>query len=701
MGQQLIILRTNEEVETLKEYLADKDIVTFDTETTGITEESEIIGYSVCAEPGLGFYVITAAWNKETQTLDYLETRNGAPEVMEVLKTRRLVMHNGVFDCSMVWNNYKVSLIDSLFADTMILAHLVDENRQVGLKELGAHFYGDSAKAEQQAMKESIIANGGQMTKANYELYKADAELIANYGAKDAILTYNLFQDLLPELVEEGMEDFFFTDESMPLLRGPTYKMNTAGLKVDVDRLRTLKKELEVEIEELKAFVFKEIGALVGKEYPGASAKNDFNPNSGAQMAWLLFEKLQNVYPKVSNAGQDLCKYFGMRTPYNNKAKKEFIETAKNSKGIVWREKDSEYDKKTRRWKGKAEVKEYWTYLSTDKAVLQKFSTKYVWVGKWLECKKLMKLLTTYVEGIESGMRYGVIHPNFLQHGTTSGRYSCRNPNFQNLPRDDKRVKSCIISRPGRVFVGADYSQLEPRVFASYSGDKRLLACFENGQDFYSFIGMEVFEKRDCSLYKKDDNFFGKKHEKLRDLSKGIALAATYGTTANKLGPLLGLETDEAQSIISDYFERFPSVELMMLKAHTTVKKQGYVENYFGRKRRIPDAVKIEEMYGSLTHAELPYVARNLLNLGVNHSIQSTAASITNRAAIRFTDMCKEAGIDAQLVLQVHDSLIAECDEKDGEAISVILREAMENTVVLPGVTLVADPKIGRNLSEV
>ncbi len=139
----------------------------------------------------------------------------------------------------------------------------------------------------------------------------------------------------------------------------------------------------------------------------------------------------------------------------------------------------------------------------------------------------------------------------------------------------------------------------------------------------------------------------------------------------------------------------------MMLDSHETAKNHGRVTNLFGRPRRIPEARRITKLYGNKDHADLPYEARSLLNLAVNFRIQSTGASIVNRAAIRFYDNCRKAGISARLVVQVHDSLVAECFENDAEEVSLLLQDAMENTTVLPGINLEAVPKIGNNLAEV
>src|SRR5579863_2628419 len=347
-------------------------------------------------------------------------------------------------------------------------------------------------------------------------------------------------------------------------------------------------------------------------------------------------------------------------------------------------------------------IREPWAYIACDKNTLKKFSHKYKWIEKLLEYQRKMKILNTYVTGIEERMQYGVIQPSFLQHGTSSGRYSSRNPNFQNLPRDDKRIKACIVARPGKVYVGADYSQLEPRVFAYTSKDERLLKSFDGTSDFYSVTGMEVYDKLECVPLKEGpDNAFGVKYPKLRQDAKVFTLAATYGATGHQLAPLMGKTPDQAQEDINAYFEKFPAVADMMRESHAMAKRDGQVVNIFGRPRRIPEAKRINKLYGGVPHADLPYDARKLLNLSVNHRIQSTAASIVNRAMIRlWTDM-KEQNLSAKIVLQVHDSIVVECDSQDAEIISFLLQSAMENTTMLEGIELEAQPKIGGNLSKV
>lgn len=702
--EQLVLVKTLKGLLDLEEQLRDVQFVSYDCETTGLDKDAEIIGFSVCADPDRAYYVILAKWDLEEKKLVYLETKEGAKRFLSFLATKDLIMHNAVFDCWKAEVAYGVKLMPSLHTDTMILAHLLDENRGVGLKDLATSIYGEDSKKEQEEMKASVAANGGGLTRDNYELYKADCDLIGKYGAKDTILTLKLFYHFVPELYEQGLEKFFYEEESMPLLRGPTYDMNTAGLRVDIEALQKLRGTLEAECMEAKAFIYKEITPHVKERYPGTGKSNTFNIGASQQMAWLLFIKLGNEFVSLTKGGRELCKALDMKMPYSPGAKKEFIRICQENKGRVYE--GAKFNPKTKKMGRPKKVGEPWSYIAASKDALNKYAKKYKWVETYLEYAKNVKLLNTYVEGIQERAKYNIIRPSFLQHGTTSGRYSSRNPNFQNLPRNDKRVKSCIIARPKNILVGADYAQLEPRVFASYSKDPKLTSCFRDGDDFYSVIGTETFDKRGLSLKKDDPNSFAVKCPDLRDISKVVGLSATYGTTAFKMAGAIGKGIDETQDVIDSYFAKFPGVYVFMQERHNTVKKQGFVQSLFGRKRRMPEALNIKSKYGNADHGDLPYAVRNILNLAVNHTIQSTGASIMNRAAIacynkmRSLESSNKAWAEVKIVLQVHDELVLEGPDFLKEEMIQVLKTSMENTVILPGVELVAEPKAGKSLAE-
>ena len=696
MQPRLTVIKSPQDIDKLTLYLSDKEQIAFDTETTGLTQQDAIIGFSVCASEEEAFYVVTHYWNG-TDLVAY-DQRGAVEDLLKSLIGKELIGHNALFDCIMINANFKIDLMPSVHTDTMILAHLLNENDLVGLKPIAAKRWGESSTQEEKEMKESIAANGGTLTKDNYELYKADQDLIGKYGAKDALLTYRLFLELVPELYEQNLQDFFYKDESMPLLRSVTYDLNETGISVDINALTTLKKTLEAECLTAKDYIYKEIESKIKDKYPGTTKKNTFNIGSNQQLSWLLFEQYGLEFSTLTDAGKIACKAMGLKLPYFLSAKKSFISECKRREGEIYAQAGHVNGKKVPAKKFKSP----WSYTACDKKSLIKYANEYKWIAKLLEYQKKNKILTTYIEGVEDKIKYGIIHPSFLQHGTTSGRYSSRNPNFQNLPRDDKRVKACYTARPGKVFVGADYSQLEPRVFAYISGDKNLLNAFTGDSDFYSVIGMRVYGKSDCTPQKEGSpDAFGVKYKKLRDLAKIIALATVYGASAFQLASTTGKSVEDTAEDIEEYLNQFPGVRNLMKESHEQAKANGRVTNIFGRPRRIPDAKRIKTLYGNAAHDELPYEYKSLLNLSTNHRIQSTGASIVNRAAIAFKNNCKAADLDCKIVCQVHDSIIVECNQEDRENVSILLQDAMENTTILEGIALEAVPKIGRNLSEV
>lgn len=697
--KRLIVIRTISAMQELADYLADKDLIAIDTETTGLANDSTVIGYSFAAEVDLAYYVITNYWDKESQTLKELETRAASPALLERLHGKSLIAHNAVFDVIQIKNNFGVDLMQSIHTDTLILAHLLDENRHNGLKELALSIFGETADQEQREMKASVTANGGMLTKECYELYKGDSELIARYGAQDTILTLQLFFHLIPQLEAEDLWDFFYNDESMPQLRTITYDLNDTGLRVDPEKLQTLRRQLEADCLEAEAFIYKEIEPLVKHKYPGTTAKNRFNISAPQQLSWLMFEVLDHDFGRLTDGGRELCHALGLKLPYSLAAKREFIYTVKESKDRIYA--DAAYNPKTKKMGKPKKVRDYWKYLKCDKDVVAQYAPRYKWAAAFQKYAKDFKLLSTYVEGIQSRMKYNIIHPSFKQSGTTSGRYSSSNPNLQNLPREDKRVKACIVPRPGKVFVGADYSQLEPRVFASVSQDPELTSCFAKGEDFYSVVGAPIFSVQGCSLFKNDPDSFANVHKKLRDKAKIIALATPYGRTAAQQSASMGISIQESQELIDKYFAAYPLVEKMMLDSHEHAKTHGVVYSLYGRPRRMPQAKKIREMYGNAKHGDLPYEARNILNLAMNHPVQSSGASIVNRSAIAMHRRLQVEAPGAKIVLQVHDSLIVECDEAQGPSVAAIMQETMETTCVLPGVALQAEPKIDYDLARV
>lgn len=687
VNEELIVIESVQEIKDLITYLEPFDFIAYDTETTGLQKDTEIIGLSVCAEINKAFYIPLSWWIPQESRLQYSDPqiKEETIKLLKFLQTKSLIMHNAIFDVEKTDINFKVNLLEPLHTDTMILGHLLNENRRNGLKDLAASIFGEDEKKEQEEMKASVIANGGIWSESKKdpikEFFKADKYILARYGAKDTILTLKLFLHMVPILFEENLDKFFYEDESMPQLKTVTYELNTVGLKLDMDRLNNLKAELEKEIILLEADIRKEITPYVLEKYPGTKPKNTFSVTAPQQLSWLMFIRLEETFDKLTDGGRKVAKGLIGRIPYSLGDKKRFIQACKDANLNPAK------------------------FLKCDKVLLEQYEDKYDWVKKLLDLRKAEKLLSTYVEGIKSRAHYGCIYPSFKQIGTKGTRMSSSNPNFQNLPRDDKRVKSCVIARPGCKLVGADYEQLEPRIFASLSQDAILLAGFKNKEDPYSLIAMEIFNIIGYSANKNDPNYFGKHYPILRLVGKEAFLSIAYGNTPYRFKETIKNKTkvvmpvEECESIITNYFIKLVGVSDFVKKSHERAVTTGKVYNLFGRPKNIPDALFLKRLDWR-NPLQLEYEYRKPLNLAVNSQIQNTAGSVINRCSIAFCNKIKSLNLDARIVMQVHDELIVEVVEHQAKQVADILKDCMENTVKLPGVDLIADPKIGDRVSD-
>jgi DNA polymerase I len=357
--QKLNVIDNIEDLRQLSAKVKLAEYVAYDTETTGLTKQDRIIGFSLCFNENEAYYVILEAWNNgRLEPKPYIEE---AKEIVASLIGKNIICHNSVFDCMITQSYFKIDLMPSIHTDTMILAHLLDENRKVGLKELARIYFGYNSDAEQKEMKESVLKNGGKLTKKAYEMFKCDSYIMGRYGAKDALLTFNLFWKLVPELYDQGLDKFFYEDESMPLLRGPTYDLNTTGLKIDHQSLLKLKKELEAECAEAKAFIYDEISHYVKDKYPGG--KNTFNIGSSSQLAWLLFGEMVLEFGTLTTEGKTVCKSLGLKLPYTYPTKMHFIAVCSQRLGEV-------YQPEAKTLKGikrARKVREPWYYIKCDK----------------------------------------------------------------------------------------------------------------------------------------------------------------------------------------------------------------------------------------------------------------------------------------------------------------------------------------------
>jgi DNA polymerase-1 len=307
--------------------------------------------------------------------------------------------------------------------------------------------------------------------------------------------------------------------------------------------------------------------------------------------------------------------------------------------------------------------------------------------------------------------------------GTTSGRFSSRDPNLQNLPRvkDEESnltplvltytnaIKKGFVAGEGYKIVNADYSQLEPCAFASACGDPKLQAVFHNRWDLYSSIAIEATGLKEYSADKKAPNYLKNHRPELRQKFKAVALAVVYGAEANRISQVIGCTREEAQEIIDKYLDAYPGLSEYMKSCDKRVATEGLVKNKFGRIRHLTEAKEIASRYGKkildrrwaqqndLVMTRWKF--KNYLNNGKNFPIQSTAAHIVNRAMLETSRQFKKNNIDGYIAAQVHDEITCIVKEEQAELAKSLLKKAMEETTKIE-VPLISEPIIADNWAE-
>ena len=303
---------------------------------------------------------------------------------------------------------------------------------------------------------------------------------------------------------------------------------------------------------------------------------------------------------------------------------------------------------------------------STEADILEKLAPDYPVVDDILEYRKYMKLIGTYVNGlIAAADRDGVVHTSFRQTGTATGRLSSAEPNLQNIPvrtPEGRELRRFFKARPGHLLIDADYSQIELRLLAAISGDERMLAAFAGGEDIHTATASAVFGVPKEAVTTE-----------LRKRAKAVNFGIVYGIGEYSLSDDLGISIAAAKRYISGYLDTYPGVRDYLSSAVESAKKLGYTDTLFGRRRYIPE---LSSPNGTLRK----FGER----VAMNSPIQGTAADIIKIAMIKTSDALAASGIDAKLIMQVHDELIIDAAAADAGKAAAILKDSMENAVDLP-----------------
>lgn len=319
---------------------------------------------------------------------------------------------------------------------------------------------------------------------------------------------------------------------------------------------------------------------------------------------------------------------------------------------------------------------------STDEDVLAELALDYPLPKLLLEYRALAKLKSTYTDKLPKMVNpaSGRVHTTYSQTTAVTGRLASNDPNLQNIPArtpEGRRIRAAFVAPPGWKIVSADYSQVELRIMAHLSGDAGLRHAFAHGHDVHRATAAEVFGVP-----------LEKVTEEERRTAKMINFGLIYGMSAFGLAQALGIERATAQAYIDSYFARYPGVKRFMDATREQAHAQGYVETVFGRRLWLPDIRS--ESAGRRAAAE---------RAAINAPMQGTAADLIKLAMVAVQRWLEARGLQAALIMQVHDELVLEVPETELGLVKDTVRELMQNVARLD-VALVVDVGAGDNWDE-
>lgn len=520
--------------------------------------------------------------------------------------------HNLKFDIQSV-SKYIGGLPSQPYACTLNAAFIIDtrNSRHLGLDD---------------CLKREFDYNMVKGVGAQIEAHTFDD--VATYAGLDADWTWKLWNKYAPRLEKDNVHGVFKLE--MDILHVIS-KMELHGADIDVDALKILKGNLDLQLETTKADIYR----LAGKA---------FNINSIPEKQKLLFSAKKDggrgLRPKVL-------------TPKG-------ITNSENGIASV--------------------ISDY----SVSEPALKAFQGKDALVDALLNYSDLNKLLTTYVIPYLGGdivrttsgkaktvakksmLLRGRIHTDFIQYGADTGRFSSRNPNLQNVPNprtiNGKAIRNLFVAPEGHQLVVADYSQIEPRILSSFSGDRVLCQNYIDGVDIYTTIGDTVGVDRSGA--------------------KTLVLGMMYGIGPEKIATQIGVSGREARDLLDNFSRKFPSISKYKRRVVAETRRRGpvpYALTYMNRRRYLPDLLSPE--MGRRASAE---------RQAFNTVIQGSAADLIKLAMVRADSLLPDG---AAMILTIHDELVTTAPKEMIEETAAAIREAMEGIKAL-SIPMLADVKI-------
>lgn len=659
----------------------------FDVETTGLNPRKDrLCGLALTFSDEASYYIVLQHTHESPSGEIVVEQRISTERFIQHLRPLfaqeqvTMVAHNAKFDLHFL---AAIGLpVRGRLADTMLAAQLINENREVGLKELAP------SVGVSQAHYQSMVtyAGYGKNEFLGVELGKA-----SDYAMKDTLATWRLWVQYRSDLAREGVEHVF-RDVWMPLLI-TLQQMEAKGIALDLDKVNATREhylkvaaehEYKVSLEGLRMIqqrypdeVPVKYLAPVEQVYPDIDVENETVIHLNDGMTLPIIRKTNKAYrPRTihfkagsnDHLGELIYDHYGLVLPPHLR-----IKQTQNGKTVS------------------KDALDVLVHDLGDDAppVLQS-------IVKW---RKAEKFIGTYLDRfLEDADRedHNAIRTTFNQHVTDTGRLSSNGPNLQNIPsrgEEGKQARDMFIARPGHVLVVADYSMMELRMLAHYSQDANLLSAFIEGKDLHILTGAQQ-AGLDYDALKARIDEGDPQAKQLRSIGKTSNFGLTYGMGAKKYQLLLltqnGVEVTEKESqrLIDAYNETFTGATLWKKKVVQYAQKLGYVQTVLGRKRRLPGLYSNDR-----------YEVMRSERMGINAIIQGSCSDVISQAMPAIQRAL--SAINGYILLQVHDELVCEVPEAYAETGRMLVGELMV-ALANPRLRcpLVADAHVGRTWGE-
>lgn len=668
-------------------------IIAIDTETNNSLEPLTCLLMGACIyTPGqLSAYIPVHHTQPDTDILiENQLTESDIKEQFERLSNTKILMHNGKFDYEVI--KCTCNCVLNIYWDTEIAARILDENELAGLKkQYILHIDSTQEKYDIEHLFQGIP----------YAYVKP--EIFALYAATDAYITYRLYEWQKEQFNKPGNEKLFdlFMNVEMPIVP-VCAEMELYGIEIDKEYAKRLSNKYHKKVDEVNAKIDAELSKYSDKISAWRLTKEanykerNSKPNKTGEFTYKKSKNEQLENPPQLNSPTQLAilLYDILGTPAQDK---------KSPRG-------------------------------TGEEILQKINLPIC--DLILEKRGLEKLIGTYIDKIPEcvNTKDNRLHAHFNQLGAGTGRFSSSNPNLQNIPSHVKEIRLMFRASDGDVFVGADFSQQEPRLLSAYSNDDTMIDAYKQNKDLYATIAAGVY-KNDYwdNMEHRQDGTPNPEGKKRRSNCKSLLLGIMYGRGAPSIAEQIHSTVEEAQQIINDFYKQFPKVKEWTEKTEKDAKVTGYVEDLWGRRRRLPDillpkytvkstktstefnpilytlgkvnnssAALVESYKKKLSKVKSRndyqkiqqeaerdgiYIVDNGAFISqaerqcVNARIQGGAASMTKVCMRKVFDDEELNRLGAKLVLQIHDEVIVECPKQNAEAVMSRLTYVMKTSV--------------------